>query len=151
MNLTMSLNFKGKSASQFQNLFSNSLGVFNSSLFLANEDGVYVLDSESEDEKVDAFFELPYSTLGYNGQKSPRSLLVAGKIDGKLAFELTDERDNAVEYESVDVKSYSGLKQALNTNQRSRYFRLRVKNIDGSFFSIGEMDVVFIPGPEART
>lgn len=150
MNLTMSMNFKNRAPSQFGGLLPNSLGVFEGSLFFASTDGLYVLDENSEEEVVDAYFELPFTTLGYNGQKSPRSLIVSGKIDGVLAFEITDERGETVEYKTGDIESYSGTKIALNTNQRSRYFRLRVKNVDGADFSIGEMDVVFIPGPEAR-
>lgn len=150
MNLTMSMNFKNRASSQFGNMPANSMSVFDDQMFFANDDGLFVLDAASEEESVEAYFELPYSTLGYNGQKSPRSLVVAGKINGALAFELTDERGDVTTYTTKEIESYSGVKVALNSRQRSRHFMLKVKNIDGADFSIGEMDVVFIPGPEGR-
>lgn len=151
MNLTMSMNFKNRAPSQFSNVFANSLGVFGPDLFFGAADGLYVFEDDSADEVVEAFFELPYSILNYNGLKSPRSLIVSGKIEGVLEFDVTDERASTVTYESRDISSYAGTKIALNSNQRSRYFILKVRNVDGAYFSIDQMDVVFIPCAEART
>ena len=150
MNLLMSLNFKNMAPTQLSDLAVNSLSVFNGELFVASADGLYRFASDSDEEVVEAFFELPLSLLGYNGQKSPRSLLIAGRILGALKVLITDESGTTVTYTTATMDTYEGTKVALQSNQRGRYFNVRVENIDGAYFSIDQIDMVFIPGPESR-
>lgn len=44
----------------------------------------------------------------------------------------------------------SGTKLALRTDQRSRYLKTKIANVDGSDFSLESMELIFIPGPERR-
>lgn len=154
MNLLMSLNFKNMAATQLGDLNANSAGVFGGNLIVASTDGLHTFDGQyGEDEDVEvvsAYFELPYSLLGYDGQKSPRSLVISGRILGALAIDVTDEAGNTVTYTTPSLDTYSGTKVALRSDQRGRYFIVKVKNVNGSYFSIDQMDMVFIPGPERR-
>ena len=154
MNLLMSLNFKNMAPTQLGDIYANSLGVFNGELFVASASGLHKFvspSSEDDDlEVVSAYFELPYSLLGYNGNKSPRSLLISGRILGAIQVDVTDEEGDTVTYTTPVLDTYSGAKIALQSNQRGRYFIVKVKNLDGSYFSIDQIDMVFIPGPESR-
>ena len=154
MNLLMSLNFKNMAATQLGDVYANSLGVFNGELFAASASGLHKFVSpfstEDDIEVVTAHFELPYSLLGYNGNKSPRSLLIAGRIFGAIQVDITDEEGDTISYTTPVLDTYSGAKIALQSNQRGRYFIVKVKNLDGSYFSIDQIDMVFIPGPESR-
>lgn len=154
MNLLMSLNFKNMAATQLGGIYANSLGVFGGELFAASASGLHKFvspSSEGEDiETVSAYFELPYSLLGYNGNKSPRSLVISGRILGAIQAEITDEGGDTVTYTTPALDTYSGAKIALRSDQRGRYFIVKIKNVNGSYFSIDQIDMVFIPGPESR-
>lgn len=158
--LTILLNTHTFAPSQFFNHAANSATFFNGKLLFARSIGVFESTGDNDgyetvgEEEVpipiDAFAILPISDLGYNGQKTPRSLLVDGYIDGQLQFSLTDEKQITHDYPTEEMLSYDGTKVALRSDQRSRMFKLKVANVNGADFSISNIDMVFIPGPERR-
>lgn len=156
MNVVMALNLKNVAPTQLADLEVNGLAVFNGNLVVASTGGLHTFKDkgefgeDEEIESVSAFFELPRSVLGYDGPKSPRSLIVSGRISGALAIELTDEAGNTITYQTPVLDTYDGAKVALQSNQRSRYFQIKIKSVAGSYFSIDRVDMVFIPGPERR-
>lgn len=150
MNLIMSLNLKNMASTQLSSLAVNSVGVFNGELFVSSADGIHRFVGGSNEEVVNAFFELPLSLLGYNGKKTPRSLLISGRILGALKVSITDESGVTVVYLTETLDTFEGTKVALQSNQRGRYFNVKIENVDGAYFSIDQIDMVFIPGPEPR-
>lgn len=147
-------------ASQFTSHGANSCTVFNGKLLFARGTGVYISEGDTDARKdslgnlqedyIDAWAVFPVTDLDYNGMKTPRSLLVDGVINGIVAFSLTDENLVTQQYVSNELKSFTGTKLSLRSDQRSRFFQMKVENIDGSYFSILSADMIFIPGPEAR-
>lgn len=156
MNVIMALNLKNMAATQLADLAVNSLGVFEDELIVASADGLHTFKEasefgeEEEMEAVSAFFELPRALLGHNRPKAPRSLLISGRVLGALGVDITDETGTTVSYTTAVLDTYEGTKVALQTNQAGRYFQVKIKSLDGAYFSIDRIDLVFIPRPERR-
>ena len=157
---TLYLNTRNFAAAQFFNHQANSAVLFNGKLLFAMSTGVYESTGDNDgyetvDEvevpiPINAWAVLPVTDLAYNGQKTPRSLIVDGYINGQLQFSITDENQITQDFITEEMLSYDGTKVALRSDQRSRLFKLKVSNVDGADFSIKNIDLVFIPGPERR-
>lgn len=155
--LTLLLNTHTFAASQFFNHASNSAAVFNGKLLFARSTGLFEssgnndgLNENDEPILINAWVVLPVTDLEYNGQKTPRSLILNGYINGQLAVSITDENNITQDYITEAMLSYDGTKVALRSDQRSRLFKFKIANIDGADFSLKNADLVFIPGPERR-
>lgn len=158
--VTLLLNTHTFAASQFFNHQMNSAAVFNGKLLFVRSTGIYESTGDNDgyetvDEvevpiPINAWAVLPITDLEYNGQKTPRSLVVDGYINGQLQFSITDEKQVTQDFITEEMLSYDGTKVALRSDQRSRLFKLKVSNVDGADFSIKNIDLVFIPGPERR-
>ena len=158
--ITICLNTHTFAASQFFNHQANSAVLFNGKLLFARSTGLYestgdndgyeTVDGAEVPIAIDAWAVLPITDLEYNGQKTPRSLLVDGYINGKLQFSLTDENQVTRDFQTPELLSYDGVKIALRSDQRSRFFKLKIANVDGAGFSVKGIDIVYIPGPERR-
>lgn len=157
---TLLLNTHNFAPAQFFNHQANSTVLFNGKLLFARSTGIYestgsndgyeTVGEEQVPIPIEAWAVLPITDLEYNGQKTPRSLIVDGYIDGQLQFSITDEKQATRDYPTEEMLSYDGTKVALRSDQRSRLFKLKVSNVDGADFSIKNIDLVFIPGPERR-
>lgn len=158
MRHTLLLNTHNFAPSQFFNHVSNSATFFNGKLLFANEDGIFESGGDNDGYEadgitpipIDAHAVLPISDFGYRGQKSPRSMILGGRFDGQMQVSLTDEKGVTQDYLTEDMDNEDGTKIALRSDQRSRYFAVKISNVDGSDFSVDSADLVFIPGPERR-
>lgn len=144
---TLILNTNNFATSQFLQHFANSAAMFNGELLVANSTGLYVTDNEST-EQISAFVEFPRSDLGYPGYKSPRAILLGCLCDGVISVSITDENNITKEYYTKVLEGEDGCKIGLDSNQRSRYFIVKVANVNGSYFSLSSVAMIFIPGPE---
>lgn len=153
---TILLNTHNFAASQFFNHQANSACVFDGQLLFATSEGVFQSsgDNDGHDEgdpiPISAHVVMPTSDFGYRGQKSPRSLILGGNFDGQMEVSVTDERGATRDYPTPDLDGDDGVKVALRTDQRSRYHKIKIANVDGADFSLESADMVFIPGPERR-
>ncbi len=157
---TILLNTHSFAASQFFNHSANSAAMFGGELLFATEEGLFesggdndgtiLVDEVETPVSIDAHIMLPVSNFGYQGQKSPRSMLLGGKFDGQMQVSITDENGVTQDYVSPEMEDADGTKIALRTDQRSRYFTTKISNVGGSDFSIESADLIFIPGPERR-
>ena len=157
---TILLNTHSFAASQFFNHSANSAAMFGGELLFATEEGLFesggdndgtiLVDEVETPVPIDAHIMLPVSNFGYQGQKSPRSMLLGGKFDGQMQVSITDENGVTQDYVSPEMENTDGTKLALRTDQRSRYFTTKISNVGGSDFSIESADLIFIPGPERR-
>lgn len=158
--ITLLLNTHNFAASQFFNHTANSACVFDGKLMFATSAGVFESTGDNdgyetvgEEEvpiQIDAYIVPPTSDFGYSGQKSPRSMLLGGKFDGGMEVSLTDEQGVTRDYPTPVLDGDDGAKVALRTDQRSRYHKVKIANVDGADFSLESADIVFIPGPERR-
>ena len=157
---TILLNTHNFAASQFFNHSANSAAMFNGELLFAtteglfesggDNDGTVMVDEIETPVPIDAHIMLPVHNFGYQGQKSPRSMLLGGRFDGRMQVSITDENGVTHDYVSPEMDNEDGTKLALRTDQRSRYFTTKISNVDGADFSLESADLVFIPGPERR-
>ena len=157
---TLLLNTHTFAASQFFNHSANSAAMFGGELLFATDEGLFesggdndgtiLIDEVETPVPIDAHIMLPVSNFGYQGQKSPRSMLLGGKFDGQMQVSITDEKGVTQDYVSPEMEDADGTKLALRTDQRSRYFTTKISNVGGSDFSLESADLVFIPGPERR-
>lgn len=157
---TILLNTHNFAGSQFFNHSANSAAMFNGELLFATDEGLFesggdndgtILVGEVETPvSIAAHIMLPVSNFGYQGQKSPRSMLIGGRFDGQMQVSITDENEVTQDYPSIEMDHESGTKLALRTDQRSRYLKTKIANVDGSDFSLESMELIFIPGPERR-
>jgi hypothetical protein len=155
--VTLLFNTHNFAAAQFFNHSANSATVFNGKLLFARSTGLFEstgdndgLDENDESIPINAWIVLPVTDLDYNGQKTPRSLIIDGYINGQLVASITDEKGVTQDYTTEAMLSYDGTKVALRSDQRSRLFKLKIANIAGADFSLKNADLVFIPGPERR-
>ena len=155
--VTLLFNTHNFAAAQFFNHSANSATVFNGKLLFARSTGLFAstgdndgLDENDEPIPINAWVVLPVTDLDYNGQKTPRSLIIDGYVNGQLVASITDEKGVTQDYTTEAMLSYDGTKVALRSDQRSRLFKLKIANINGADFSLKNADLVFIPGPERR-
>ena len=157
---TILLNTHNFAASQFFNHSANSAAMFGGELLFATEEGLFesggdndgtiLVDEVETPVPIDAHIMLPVHNFGYQGQNSPRSMLLGGRFDGQMQVSITDEKGVTQDYVSQIMENEDGTKLALRTDQRSRYFTTKISNVGGSDFSIESADLIFIPGPERR-
>ena len=157
---TILLNTHNFAASQFFNHSANSAAMFDGKLLFATSGGLYESGGDNDGYidvagvptpvPIDAHIVLPIANFGYQGQKSPRSMLLGGRFDGQMQVSITDENDVTQDYVSPEMENVDGTKLALRTDQRSRYFTTKISNVGGSDFSLESADLIFIPGPERR-
>ncbi len=161
---TILLNTHNFAPAQFFNHSANSATLFNGKLLFATSEGVFESGGDNDgytEELVEgvptqvpvpiaAHAVLPIADFGYQGQKSPRSMLLGGRFDGQMQVSITDENGVTQDYVSPEMEDADGTKLALRTDQRSRYFTTKISNVDGADFSLESADLVFIPGPERR-
>ncbi|NCC84601.1 MAG: hypothetical protein EOM03_10810, partial [Clostridia bacterium] len=142
---TIFLNTHTFAASQFFNHSANSAAMFGDKLLFATSGGLYESGSDNDGYTdvagvstpvpIDAHIVLPIANFGYQGQKSPRSMLLGGRFDGQMQVSITDENGVTQDYVSPEMEDADGTKIALRTDQRSRYFMTKISNVGGSDFS----------------
>lgn len=157
---TVILNTHNFAGSQFFNHSANSATVFNGKLLFATSDGIFESGGDNDgyvtvDEietpvPIMAHAVLPITDFGYQGQKSPRSMLLGGRFGGQMQISITDEKEATRDYLTVALDGEDGTKAALRSDQRSRYLKVKIANVDGADFSLDSATLVFIPGPEVR-
>ena len=157
---TILLNTHNFAASQFFNHQANSACVFEGQLLFATNEGLFesvgdndgyeTVGEEQVPIPIAAHVVMPTSDFGYKGQKSPRSMILGGNFDGQMQVSVTDEQGVTRDYPTPDLDGDDGVKIALRSDQRSRYHKVKVANVEGADFSLESADMVFIPGPERR-
>lgn len=155
---TILLNTHNFAGSQFFNHSANSATLFNGKLLFATSEGIFESGGGNDGYEADgttpitinAHAVLPISDFGYQGQKSPRSMLLGGRFEGQMQVSITDEKGVTQDYLTEDMDNEDGTKVALRSDQRSRYLKVKIANVDGADFSVDSADLIFIPGPERR-
>ena len=155
---TLLTNTHNFASAQFFNHSANSATLFNGKLLFATGEGVFESGGSNDGYEtdgitpipIDAHAVLPIADFEYHGQKSPRSMLLGGRFDGQMQVSITDEKGVTQDYMTEDMDSEDGTKVALRSDQRSRYLKVKIANVDGADFSVDSADLIFIPGPERR-
>lgn len=157
---TLILNTHNFAGAQFLNHPANSATLFNGKLLFATSAGIFESGGDNDGYAVEgeasapvpiaAHAVLPISDFKYQGQKSPRSMLLGGRFDGQMEVSITDENGGTHDFPTEAMGDEDGTKVALRSRQRSRYFKVKIANVDGADFSVDSVDLIYIPGPERR-
>jgi hypothetical protein len=155
---TILINTHNFAPAQFFNHSANSATLFNGKLLFATSEGIFESGGSNDGYAADgitpipinAHAVLPVADFGYQGQKSPRSMLLGGRFEGQMQVSITDEKGVTQDYLTEDMDNEDGTKVALRSDQRSRYLKVKIANVDGADFSVDSADLIFIPGPERR-
>lgn len=155
---TILFNTHNFAPAQFFSHSANSATLFNGKLLFATSEGVFESGGDNDGYEadgithipIDAHAVLPVADFGYQGQKSTRSMLLGGRFEGQMQVSITDEKGVTQDYLTEDMSSEDGTKVALRSDQRSRYLKVKIANVDGADFSVDSADLIFIPGPERR-
>jgi len=155
---TLMLNTHNFAPSQFFNHSANSATFFNGKLLFSTSEGIFESGGSDDGYEADgitpipinAHAVLPIADFGYQGQKSPRSMLLGGRFDGQMQVSITDEKGVTQNFLTEVMGNEDGTKVALRSDQRSRYLKVKIANVDGADFSVDSADLIFIPGPERR-
>ena len=156
--MTILLNSHTFAPAQFFNHSANSATLFNGKLLFATSEGIVESGGSNDGYEADgitpipinAHAVLPVADFGYQGQKSPRSMLLGGRFEGQMQVSITDEKGVTQDYLTEDMDNEDGTKVAMRSDQRSRYFKVKISNVAGVDFSVDSADLIFIPGPERR-
>lgn len=158
--ITLFLNTRNFAASQFLNHPANSACVFNGKLLFATSNGIFessgdndgytTVDDEQVPVDINAYFVLPTTDFEYQGQKSPRSIVLGGRFTGQMQVSVSDEQSITRDYVSDTMSNTDGVKIALRSDQRSRYLTVKIGNVNGTDFAVDSADIIFIAGPERR-
>lgn len=141
---TVCINLSNNAATQFINHGFESCAFFDGKLFFCGQDGIFQSKGNLDNTNfINSEVKLPINDLGYHGRKRPRSLYIEGKFSGQMLFEITDEYGVTQEYYSNEMDEYTGCKIPLRHDQKSRYFIITIKNVDGADFVIDKIDIVY--------
>ncbi len=151
-NLTLYCNLHNISYTQFFTSGANSFAVFNGDLLFANADGIFKLQkTRSGTEEIAAEFTTPNSDFGYIGKKGLRSILLNGLITGQLKVDVYADDVLTNSYTSVVCENAKSVKIGLSAiDDAGDYFKFKISNVAGGYFSISSIDVVYIPRPQRR-
>lgn len=157
--ITLFLNIHNFAAAQFFNHSANSAAIYNRELLFATSEGLFESTGDNDGYEIVGELEVPIpisawvlfptSNFGYTGYKTPRSMLLGGKFSDTMKLTITDSKKVTQEFTSI-ILTEDGCKFPLRSDQRSRYLKVKIENVDGSDFSLETMDLIHIPGPEMR-
>lgn len=146
-NLTLCLNLRGEQLSQFRAYDFNSFAKIGDKYVGANASGLFVLDEYDTDAglPIDAFFELVNSDWGIPNQKRIRSMTIGYESDGDLLVTVKDDDDTERNFllspNHLASKQHSARVPGARDG-KGRYWLIRVGNVNGSDFSIDQIEVV---------
>lgn len=151
-NITLYCNLHSVAYTQFFTSGANSFAVFNGDLLFANGSGIFKLQKErSGSEVIAAEFTTPNSDFEYIGKKGLRSILLNGLITGQLKIDVYADDTLTNSYTSIVCENAKSVKIGLSAiADAGDYFKFKISNVAGGYFSISSIDVVFIPRPQRR-
>ena len=158
---TLLLNLHNFAVSQFFNHPASSATYFAGKMLFGTSAGLFESGGDNDGYSdaeglvpipIDAHVKLPVSEYNYAGYKAIRSAIILGRLEGELSITFTGKGpESEKQYTATNRHNgEGGTKVALSTAQRSKYFSVKIANVDGADFSLDYADVVFIPGPEIR-
>jgi len=132
--------------SHYVNYNFNSLAHFNKVFLGANENGIYILDgNEDLGEKIEAEIGSGVSDLGGSGAISiPREAWLAYRSDGEMELDVKmDEHEDLppITYDKI-AHAIMDMRGKLGRGDKARFFTWKLKNVDGSDFSLESLRVL---------
>jgi hypothetical protein len=132
--------------SHYVNYNFNSLAHFNKVFLGANENGIYILDGGDDlGEKIEAEIGSGVSDLGGAGAISiPREAWLAYRSDGEMELDVKmDEHEDLppITYDKI-AHAIMEMRGKLGRGDKARFFTWKLKNVDGSDFSLESLRIL---------
>jgi hypothetical protein len=138
------LNTKLKAISQYVGYNFNSLCCFNGSILGSNDSGIFTTGGDADNNtSITAFFKTFSTDFGSARNKNTRTAVISGvfpKIQLTTVIDNTEKtscnslKDVTLEQKSVELK--------INHADTGKYIGVKVSNIEGSDFSIDQINLV---------
>jgi len=138
---TIAFNPKVDAGTQFTNYNFTDFVTIGGVTYGLNSDGMFSLDTKADDNgtDIDAYFAIVMTNLGISNQKRVRSGIISGEggeIKVIIIFDDDSEHTEFVTPSGTGAGIFHGIR-----TQKGEYFQLKIQNIDGSDFSIDQIDV----------
>lgn len=154
---TIRTNLKINASTQYSNFNHLSMCVFNGAILGAGTSGLFKCCTEDTDKgvNIDAYF-IPYTVdFNDNHPKRVRRVYLSGEIENKFSLTITGNSVNvngAYEIEANDeekrqVKMFS---ISRGTGYKFVYADFKFENVDGSFFAVDSIQVLYSTHPKRR-
>jgi len=137
------LNTEINAISQYADFSFDSMCVFNGEIIGAGSSGIYTHDGDNDGtNSILAFFELFATNLGTTKQKRIKRIFIDGTFMGFLQSTSIFDTADGTTYTSICSPTLvsSQLKVPMNYTDNGEYISLRICNIDGSDFSVDNID-----------
>ncbi len=151
--LTVALNLTTLAVSQYENFDFNSFCEMNGSYYGANENGIFKLETGERDfvsavstSPIESSIKLGPTDLGVLTDKRLRKCIIALTAGGevKLTVSANEDSGGAVEISQL-TGSRDGREHVIalpfGRDMRGRYFTFLFENINGSYFSVNNIEV----------
>lgn len=138
---TLSLNLKNNAATQFANYNYKDFVTVGGTTYGLNDNGIFSLDTNDTDNgiAIGAYFSIIMTNLGIANQKRIRSGIISGE-GGDLKVTIIFDDDS--QYEAYVTPSGTGAGKFNGIrSQKGEYFQIKIQNVNGSDFSIDQIDV----------
>ena len=147
--LTLCVNRRNSSITQFSNYPYSSYANFNGQILATGEDGIYQVDTGNDDagDNIYAAVEMPLSDFGSTSQKRLRRVHLGGEFAGGEMTVTTENREgNTRNYTATSPSGdESNIYADIGRDGKGRYWKEIISNIDGNDFSIDTVSVVVVP------
>jgi hypothetical protein len=143
--LTICLHLEGEQLSQWDDFGFNSFVKVSESYFGAKTDGIFQLDEgeASDQQPIDAFFELPLSDWGVSNPKRVHNFKVGYEANGRIEITFRDDegREQIKSLDPIEYNFQHGNRLYGRRDMKGRYWMVRIDNVNGCDFSIDQIEV----------
>lgn len=150
--LSAAMNLKNKAFGQLRGFDFNSFFNFAGRTFGASSAGLFEIMGKIDDEiDINAWFETVLSDWGSARLKRARAVILAGEFEGAVALDLID--GSGVVRASVDLGTGEAegdvfvFRKTVPRTQNGRYWKFKIRNVDGSFIQIDQLEALFTLRP----
>lgn len=154
--LSAAINLKNKSFGQLKGFDFNSFCNFGGRTFCSSDFGLFeIVGSTDNEEEIPAWFDTVLSDWGTSRLKRPRAVLLSGEFEAGIALEILNGKDEVLAELSLGEGAPGGsifvFQKTAPRTTSGRYFKFRIKNVDGSFIHVDQLEVLFTLRPYGTT
>ena len=151
--LTVAINLNTLAPSQYENYNYNSFCELNGKVYGASSSGIFELETGEVDinsnistTPIAAEIQIGPTDLGIRTEKRLRKCVVSLEADGpvKMSVQANEESGGAVEVQQIPGSKESkehAIQLPFVREMRGRYFTFNFQNINGSHFSLNNIEV----------
>jgi hypothetical protein len=150
--LSAAMNLKNKAFGQLKGFDFNSFCSFGGRTFGASGDGLFeIVGVKDLGKNIEAWFDTVLSDWGSSRLKRPRAVILSGEFAGGVALEILDGKDEVLATLDLGDGEPGGdifvFQKTAPRTVSGRYWKFRVRNVDGSFVHVDQLEALFTLRP----